>query len=209
MIRLQKYKSYQKYYIFDLIPSTQNKYIKKYLSELNKDFDSNENFKDFDSIILPEEINILKATKEKVEKQVLENKKGNQLANAFSFFFGGGGNENKNELTEDEKKSMEEIYSDEGIIKYLSKKIEIKQDNTKEEKTLDKILNFFNKISFNVNINQIEISLNDFYSKHSIYLKDINIIIDINRYIKTKNFIFDLIDFGCDINNSFIKKNRN
>ena len=209
VIRLQKYKSYQKYYIFDLIPSTQNKYIKKYLSELNKDFDSNENFKDFDSIILPEEINILKATKEKVEKQVLENKKGNQLANAFSFFFGGGGNENKNELTEDEKKSMEEIYSDEGIIKYLSKKIEIKQDNTKEKKTLDKILNFFNKISFNVNINQIEISLNDFYSKHSIYLKDINIIIDINRYTKTKNFIFDLIDFGCDSNNSFIKNRIN
>jgi hypothetical protein len=87
IIRLQKYKSQEKLDIFDLINSSQNKYAKKYIKELNKDFDVNENFKDFDCIILPEEINLLKMTKEKVESQLLENKKGNQLANAFNFFF--------------------------------------------------------------------------------------------------------------------------
>ena len=78
IIRLQKYKSQEKLDIFDLINSSQNKYAKKYMKELNKDFDVNENFKDFDCIIIPEEINLLKMTKEKVESQLLENKKGNQ-----------------------------------------------------------------------------------------------------------------------------------
>ena len=78
IIRLQKYKSQEKLDIFDLINSSQNKYAKKYMKGLNKDFDVNENFKDFDCIILPEEINLLKMTKEKVESQLLENKKGNQ-----------------------------------------------------------------------------------------------------------------------------------
>ena len=208
VIRLHKYKSYQKLYIFDLILSTQNKYIKKYLSELNKDFDINESFKDFDSIILPEEINILRATKEKVENQVLENKKGNQLTNAFSFFFGGGGDDNK-ELTEEEKQRLNDIFSDEGLIRYLSKKIEIKQETSTEEKTLDKIKNFFNKISYKININKIEILLNDFYSKHSIYVKDINIIFDTNKYTKTINYICDLADIGFDNNNSFLKDKLN
>ena len=205
IIRLQKYKGYQKTYIFDLINSTQNKYIKKYLSSLNKDLDINENFKDFDSIILPEEINILKATKEKVENQVLENKKGNQLTNAFNFFFGGGNDENKNELSEEEKQRLNDIYSDEGLIKYLSKKKEIKQENSNEGKTIDKIKFFFNKISYKININKIEIVLNDLYSKHSLYINNINFIFDINRYTKTKNILFDLADIGFDKNNSFIK----
>ena len=205
IIRLQKYKSNQKLDIFDLIHSTQNKNIKKYLSSLNKDFDTSENFKDFDSIILPEEINILKATKEKVENQVLENKKGNQLANAFSFFFGGGSTENKNELSEEEKQRFNDIYSDEGLIKYLTKKIEIKQESSNEGKTLDKIKYFFNKISFNININIIEIFLNDLNSKHSIYIKDINILFEINRYTKAQNYICDLSEIGFDKNNSLIK----
>ena len=129
MIKLQKYKSHGKSYIFDLIQSTQNKYANKYIKELNKDFDIGENFKDFDCIILPEEINLLKGTKELVENQLLENKKGNQLANAFNFFFGGGGDDNKKELTEEEKQSLNEIYSDEGLIKYIMKKKDIKVNN--------------------------------------------------------------------------------
>ena len=208
IIRLQKYKSQEKLDIFDLINSSQNKYAKKYIKELNKDFDVNENFKDFDCIILPEEINLLKMTKEKVESQLLENKKGNQLANAFNFFFGGGGNDDKKELTDEEKKELNEIYSDEGIIKFLMKKNDIKEKDSKEEKTLDKIKNFFNKISFNFIINEIEILLNNFNSKHSIYLKEINLVLDINRYNKTKNIKFELGDIGYDVKNSFIK-NKN
>ena len=207
VIKLQKYKSHGKLYIFDLINSTQIKYANKYIKELNKDFNANENFKDFDCIILPEEINLLRGTKEKVENQILENKKGNQLANAFNFFFGGGGEENKNELTEEEKQSINGIYSDEGIIKFLMSKKDIKEnnDNSNEEKTLDKIKNFFNKISYIIIINKIEILLNNIYSKQSIYLKEINFIYEINRYNKTKNYKVELGDFGYDLKNSFFK----
>ena len=209
MIKLQKYKSHGKTYIFDLIQSTQNKYANKYIKELNKDFDIGENFKDFDCIILPEEINLLKGTKEKVENQLLENKKGNQLANAFNFFFGGGGDDNKKELTEEEKQSLNEIYSDEGLIKYIMKKKDIKENNEKEEKTLDKIKNFFNKISYNIKINKIETLLNNDYSKQSIYIKGIHFVFENNKYNKTKNYTIDISDFGYDTNKSFLKEKIN
>ena len=168
-----------------------------------------ENFKDFNCLILPEEINLLKETKEKVENQILENKKGNQIAKAFNFFFGGGGDDDKKELTEEEKQSLNEIYSDEGINKYLNNKKEIKENNSNDEKTLDKIKNFFNKISYNFNINKIEILLNNFYSKHSIYLNNIIFIFDINRYNRKKNYRFELSDFGYDSNKSFLKEKIN
>ena len=205
VIKLQKYKSHEKLYIFDLIPTSQTKYAKKYIKELNKDFDVNDNFKECECIILPEEINLLKETKEKVENQVLDNKKGNQLANAFNFLFGGGGNDNKNELTEEEKQCIDEIYSDEGIIKFLTNKKGIKENNSNEEKTLDKIKNFFNKISYNIIINKIELLLNNFFSKYLIYLQDINFIFDINRYNKTKNYLFELADIGYGFKNTFFK----
>ena len=87
VIKLQKYIKYKKPEIFDLLYSSQIKIIKKYLEsdEINEKF------------LLPNEINSLKATKEKVEKKVIENKKGNVLANAFSFFFGTKQEEKKEE----------------------------------------------------------------------------------------------------------------
>ena len=206
IIKLKKYKSDKKLYIFDLITSSQKKYAKKYLAELNKDFDLNENFKNFECIVLPEEINLLKETKDLVEKQLLENKKGNQLANAFNFFFGGN-DDNKNELSEEEKQNLNEIYTDEGIINFLRNKKDIKEienNQNEEQKTLDKIKNFFNKISFNFAINNTEILLNSFNLKHSIYIKDIKGIVDMNIYNKIINYKLSLSDLGFDFKNSFL-----
>ena len=67
VIKLQKYLKYNKEYIFDLLNSSQLKIIKKYINEENIDEKK---------FLLPDEINCLKATKEKVEKKVIENKKG-------------------------------------------------------------------------------------------------------------------------------------
>ena len=77
-----------------------------------------------DDIYLSEDSNALKATKKKVEKKILDDKNSNVLANAFSFFFGGNKDEKKNELTDEEKKSLEEIYQIENINKFLNNEIE-------------------------------------------------------------------------------------
>ncbi len=78
VIKLQKYIGHKKYYIFDLLECSQMKISKKYL----------ENNSNLEKFLLPTEINLLKSTKEKVEKQLLDNKKGSGLTKAFSFFFG-------------------------------------------------------------------------------------------------------------------------
>ena len=225
VIKLQKYKTQEKLHIFDLINSEQIEYSKKYIYSDNnqdnnnndadkkdndkKENEANKNTKnDYDYLILPDEIILLQSTKEKVEKQLLEDKKGNQLANAFKFFFGGGGDEQKNELTEEEKKSLNDAFTRENIINYLTKKkYDIENDNNKKEKEkeeeenmIDKFKNFFNNISFDINFSRIEILLNYIYSKRSIYLKNINAIVDINKQDNSRDKNFQLIigDIGYD-----------
>ena len=220
VIKLQKYKSKEKFYIFDLLNSTQQKISKKYINSLdNKDNDNNNLINE--SLILPDEIKLLQTTKEKVEKQLLENKKGNQLVNAFNFFFGGNADdEKKKELTEEEKQSLDNAYTDESIINYISKKkydknIDNNNENEekKEEEMIDKMKNFFNNISFNVTLSKIEILLNYFYAQHSVYLTNINTIININKENNIKNFQFIIKDIGYDgkysIFNNIIKDKEN
>jgi len=90
-----------------LLNSTQEKISKKYINSLdNKDNDDNNLINQ--DLILPDEIKLLQATKEKVEKQVLDGKKGSALTNAFSFFFGGKKDNEANFLkkkSETEKKT--------------------------------------------------------------------------------------------------------
>ena len=135
IIKLNKYIKYNKQDIFDLLESSQIKIIKKYL----------EDEKNIENFLLPDEKNTLKATKEKVEKKVLENKKGNVLANAFNFFFGAKKEEEKNdELTEEEKEIFEDIYKDQNIINYINgEKIENK--NTSLSSVFENIKKFLSK----------------------------------------------------------------
>ena len=113
VIKLQKYVGKNKEDIFDLAQNEQIEIIKNNLDNLTND-KVDENF------LLPDDKNALMATKEKVENQVLENKKGNVLVNAFSFFFGGEKEEEKKELTEEEKETFDEIYTEQSIIDYLN-----------------------------------------------------------------------------------------
>ena len=223
LIKLSKYKSSEnKSYIFDLINSTQDKFAKKYISHLDKENEDNNSLDD--CLILPEEITLLKATKEKVESQLLENKKGNQLANAFKFFFGGGDDENKKELTEEEKENLNNLYTQENIIYFINKKKQNVNsnnnnengdgdgdggENKKEEQIIDKFKNFFKNFSIFCIFGKIEILLNYFYSKHSLYVKDINTKIDINKLNETKNFKMNIGDIGYDSNISIFKNKIN
>ena len=217
VIKLQKYKSDEKIYILDFINSIQTKYTKKYINYLNDKEKDKYNDKDIElinnNLIFPDEIVLLQSTKDKVEQQLLENKKGNGLANAFKFFFGGGGDdENKNELTEEEKQSLNDAFTKENIINFLIKKKDenIKNnveddENKNEEQIIDKFKTFFNNISFNITLNKIEILLNYIYSKHSVFIQNIITIIDVNKYNKIINYQLSIGDIGYDSKKSIFK----
>ena len=208
VIKLKKYKSQKKLYIFDLLNSIQIKFSNKYINSQKENKDNNDNICD-DYIILPEEIILLESTKDKIESKLLENKKGNKLANAFKFFFGDGGDE-KNELTEEEKQSLNNSFTRENIINFLNNKKDEdnnndKEENKKEEQIIDKFKNFFNNISFDITLNKIECLLNCFCSSLSIYFKNINIVLDINKINNSIKYEFIIGDIGYNSKISFFR----
>ena len=200
VIKLNKYIGHDKQDIFDLFDITQNKIIKKYL----KDKSETEN------IILTDDFNVLKATKESVEQKVIDNKKGSSIMKSFSFFFGGGNNdddEKKNELTDEEKEISNKIYSKEEILNFLTGKLLL--DNMNKFPLVDKIKNFFSKISFVFIIKKLELILNDlnFKKKENLYISDINL--NINYTNEKFDFTFGINDIGCKDNESIFKCNNN
>ena len=186
VIKLQKYIGRKKHYIFDLIESSQIKIIKKYLNDNNS----------INNIILPNEICSLKATKDKVEQKLLENKKGGGLTKAFSFFFGGGGDDDNKELTEDEKKELNEIYTDEYIIKYLLGFNEGKK--RKNNPFSEKINKIVNDLIINFQIDKIEVKENNYNC--NFFIKTIKI----NSNIINKQFDLEINidDIGTLLNES-------
>ena len=198
VIKLQKYIKYNKKNIFDLIKSSQIKIAKKYLEEEKID----------EKFLLPDDMEYLLSTKTKVEKKVLENKKGNVLANAFNFFFGAQKEEKKEELTEEEKEIFEEIYKEENIINYLNGNI-----NTNKNKSLssiiDNIKNFLSTVTVDINFEKLELILvNNYYGqKQNLFIKKMGI--KLNYYNKEFDFKFILNDIGYENNKSFFIKNNN
>jgi hypothetical protein len=83
IIKLQKYVGYDKRYIFNLLNSTQEKIVKKYFKNIK---DNNNDDLNNINLLYINKLNLLKGTKEIVNEKVLEEKKGNVLSNAFSFF---------------------------------------------------------------------------------------------------------------------------
>ena len=201
VIKLQKYVGYDKLYLFDLLNSTQEKIAKKYL-------DDNSNT---EKLILPTEISLLKATKEKVEQKVLDGKKGNVLSNAFSFFFGGNKDEDeKKELTEEERKIFEDIFTEEYLIKYLYGKN--KDDNNQSNPIKDKIMAFILKLRININFNKLELILaNDDVNKCTLYIS--NIKLEIEKENTDINSVLTIGNIGSNLDESLfsekIKINEN
>ena len=188
IIKLQKYLKYKKYNIFNLANFSQIKIMENYLK--NKE---NEN-----KILLTEDNNILKATKKEVEKKILNDKNSNVLANAFSFFFGAKKEEKKDELTEEEKQIMEDIYKDENIIKYLNN--EIGNSSNSFNIIYEKIKTFFLNISINFDFNGLQVNL-----------KNENKIYDFNCFMTDLkfeiNYIENILDFKLYISDIGFKNN--
>ena len=199
VVKLQKYIGYKKDYIFDLIESSQIKISKKYL----------ENNTTTDNILLPTEINLLKSTKEKVENQLLENKKGGGLTKAFSFFFGGGGDDKKKELTEEEKEELNNIYTDNYIIKYL---LGLNENKSSDSNPLnEKINKFISNIILKINVEKIELILININEKENnkcnLFIKDININFNLNN--KKYDFEININDIGTLLNDSLFDNRIN
>ena len=194
IIKLQKYVGFNKDYIFDLADFSQIKIIEKYLENNNL----------INNIILSENENILKATKKKVEKKVLDDKNSNVLANAFSFFFGAKKEEKKNELSEEEKQIMDEIYKEQNLIKYLNNDIDNKSNNFNI--ILEKFKTFLSNISVNFQFSNIELNINNNNQIHDVnfFIRSLNF--NLNYSDKQFDFVFSIGDIGSKINNSFFKK---
>ena len=196
IIKIHKYLKYKKYNIFNLANFSQMKIMENYLK--NKE---NE-----DKILFAEDINILKATKKEVEKKILNDKNSNVLANAFSFFFGAKKEDKKDELTEEEKQIMEDIYKEENIFKYLNNEI----GNTSNSFNIifEKIKAFFSKISINFDFNELQVNL-----KNENKLNDFNFFMkalkfEINYIENNLDFKLYISDIGFKNNISlFLKKN--
>ena len=195
VIKLQKYIGNDKLYLLDLSNFIQEKITKKYLDNNNE----------IEKLILPTEINLLKSTKEKVEKKVLDGKKGNVLTNAFSFFFGGkkDDEEEKKELTEEEKNIFENIYTENYLIKYLYGKI--KEEKIKNNPIKDKIMGFITKLKININFNKLELILsNDDINKCTLYISNIQLILEkINNEI---NSILTIGNIDSNLNESLFSE---
>ena len=193
VLKLQKYIGYKKEYIFDLIESSQIKIVKKYL----------ENNSDTSKIIIPTEINLLKATKDKVEQKLLDNKKGGGLTKAFSFFFGGGDDDDKKELSEEEKEELDKIYTDDYIIKYLLGLLENTKD--KSNPLSDKIKAFMNNVVVTINIEKIELVLKNINDKTcNFFVKGINITFNLEK--GQKDYEINIDDIGTEMNNSLFSE---
>ena len=196
IIKIHKYLKYKKYNIFNLANFSQIKIMENYLK--NKE---NE-----DKILFAEDINILKATKKEVEKKILNDKNSNVLANAFSFFFGAKKEDKKDELTEEEKQIMEDIYKEENIFKYLNNEI----GNTSNSFNIifEKIKAFFSKISINFDFNELQVNLKNENKLHdfNFFMKALKF--EINYIENNLDFKLYISDIGFKNNISlFLKKN--
>lgn len=189
--RLHKYISDNNQDIFDLKKNEQIKIIKKYLDEE----------KPFEGLLLIDDLIALKSTKEKAENKVLENKKGGVLKNAFSFFFGAQ-NEEKEELTEEEKEISNEIYKEENIIKYLSGN---SNDNKKANlnTVIDKVIKFLSNVSIDVNIAKLELIIQNINigNKQNLFVKGMKM--NMNYINKEFDFSFSINDIGYEQDKSF------
>ena len=198
IIKLQKYVGYEKQYLLDLNNFIQKKIAKNFI-------DNDNNNENIDKIILPTEINLLKMTKDKTEKKVLDGKKGNVLANAFSFFFGGSKTEEKNELTEEEKSRLDNIYTENEIIKFLKGKTEDEKSNNNPIK--EKIKKFIENMKINFNFAKFElIFANDDINIYKLFIEGIQC--EITKKSEKRNIIIKIKDIGCNLGDKLFSERK-
>ena len=198
IIKLQKYIGYDKRYIFNLLNSTQEKIAKKYFDNIKEKNDNDINNM---NLLYINELFLLKGTKETVNEKVLDDKKGNALTNAFSFFFGGS-DDKKNELTEEEIETLNKVYTDEYILNFLNNYDKI---NTDGSDIINKIKNFCSNLVIQIKILKLElILLNQNSSKKcDFYIQ--NIYTELSHISNSYNYNFYINDICINQNISIFK----
>ena len=182
--------------------STQEKISKKYFNFIKDNNNQSSELNDL-NLLYPNELNLLKGTKEKVRQKILDDKKGNSLTKAFSFFFGGvgggGGNNDKNELTEEESETLNKVYTNEYIINYINDYNKIKI-NTDGNVLINKIKKLYANLIIYIKIQKLELVLiNENSSKKcDFYINNINL---------EFSHRFDCYDYNFYINDICINQN--
>ena len=200
VIKLQKYVGYEKLYLLDLFDFIQTKISKKFI-----DSDDNNNIENNDKILLTTDINLLKNTKEKVEKKVLDGKKGNVLANAFSFFFGGSKTEEKKELTEEEKSRLDNIYTENEIYKFSKGKNG--EDKFKGNPIKEKISKFFSNVKINIHFAKLELVLaNDDINICKLFIEGINL--EVMKKTEKINMMITIKDIGNNLGEKLFSERK-
>ena len=156
-----------------------------------------------------DKIDFLEYSKEKTQKQLIENKKNNKGKKLFSFFLGGGDkdDQSKNELNEEETKNLNEIYTKEHIESFIKGKIEIKTKNPIK----DKALLFISSIKEStLLISQIKISLINNNNNVSLLISNLMSSYTSNDTIKISTIsINDIFVIHNNINYNLITKESN
>ena len=207
IIKLHKYVSYDKRYIFNLINSTQEKITKKYFDFIKDNCNKSNEINDINLLYL-EEKNILKGTKKTVKQKVIDHKKGSTLTKAFSFFFGDGDNGKNKELTEEEEQTLNELFSDKSIIYFLNNNEKINKDGNV---FINKLKYIYSNLIVFIKMPKLElVLLNQNSSKKcDFYLKNVNMEIshklnnyDYNLYIDDVCINQDMSIFRDKLQNS-------
>ena len=156
-----------------------------------------------------DKIQFLEYSKEKTQKQLIDNKKNNKGKKLFSFFLGGGDkdDQSKNELNEEETKTLNEIYTKENINNFIKGKIEIKTKNPIK----DKALSFISSIKeSSLLISQIKISLINNNNNVSLLISNLMSSYTSNDTVKLSTIsINDIFVIHNNINYNLITKESN
>ena len=155
-----------------------------------------------DNIILVNDVNLLKSTKQSIEKRILDSK--DSIANKFFSFFSSNNN-NPKSLTDEEKASIENYFKEENLIKYIKGELFSEQKEVNSDNVLKKYIKYLDSFKGIIHLNNIEIKLvNNLKLKiDDLYLKKL-----IFDFVNTNNnirFQFNILE-DCTSNS---KENKN
>ena len=134
LIKLRKFKCFEKSNIFEMPNFTQ-----KILAKKNED----------ENLILINDINLLKSTKQIIEKKIIDSK--DSIANKFFSFFSAKSEEPKS-LTDEEKESIDEYFKEENLIKYIKGELFSDEVENKSNNILNKYIKYLDSLDCNADL---------------------------------------------------------
>ena len=139
VIKIRKYICDNNINIFDISNFVQNKLIKN---------------GDNKNIILVNDINILKSTRQIIEKKIIDNK--DSIANKFFSFFSSK-NGNSKTLSEEEKNLIEEYFKEENLVKYINGNLFNDEKKENSNHIVEKYGKYLHHFESEADINNFEI----------------------------------------------------